>query len=463
MKDLLLWGISFLLLGHCLYYLRHNNFNKGDLSVWLLTGAMLVYTICRKQMDPWLSGTVPGRILLGFLAAAAFILLVSLIIILRGQVTHTADRSEKALIVLGCAVRGTKPCRVLVCRLEAVLSYYQKNPEVQIIVCGGQGPQEKISEALAMKNWLTAHEIPPEKIFLEDRSSSTEENFRFAKECLQKTGGNPVAPTAFITNGFHCYRAGKYAEKEGFSCARAVPAGLPAGQILTSYLREAIAVIHYLLFKDQPGIYARFFKRPLDVICSSAALIIMSPVFLIIAISVRIRLGSPVIFCQERPGKNCKIFRMYKFRSMTDARDKSGRLLPDRMRLNGFGKKLRSSSLDELPELWNILKGDMSLVGPRPLLVSYLPWYTEREQLRHTVRPGLTGLAQINGRNSADWDNRLELDVKYTENIRLTTDCKIIVRTIGAVLRQKNVAANTETAEGNLAQIRSTHIHPVQK
>lgn len=209
--------------------------------------------------------------------------------------------------------------------------------------------------------------------------------------------------------------------------------------------------------------YARFCKRPLDILCSLTALMLLSPVFIAAALSVRIKLGSPVIFCQERPGKNEKIFKMYKFRSMTDERDQDGRLLPDSMRLTAFGKILRAASLDELPELWNILKGDMSLVGPRPLLSSYLPWYTARERQRHRVRPGLTGLAQVNGRNSIDWDSRLELDVKYTENISLALDLKIIAKTFGTVLRQKNVAEDTRKAEGNLAQIRSSRMDLTQE
>ena len=206
--------------------------------------------------------------------------------------------------------------------------------------------------------------------------------------------------------------------------------------------------------------YARFFKRPLDMLCALTALIILSPVFLVVAVLVRVKLGSPVIFCQERPGKNEKLFIMYKFRSMTDERDREGRLLPDPMRLTRFGKRLRASSLDELPELWNILKGDMSLVGPRPLLTSYLPWYRARERQRHSVRPGLTGLAQVCGRNFIDWDSRLELDVRYTENISLAADLKIIAMTFETVLRRKNVAEDTDQAEGNLARIRSGRNEP---
>ena len=154
--------------------------------------------------------------------------------------------------------------------------------------------------------------------------------------------------------------------------------------------------------------YRKFFKRFFDVLLSGCALILLSPVLLIVAVLVRTKLGSPVIFCQERPGKNEKIFKMYKFRSMTDARDENGVLLPDEVRLTRLGRILRSTSLDELPELWNILRGDMSIVGPRPLLVKYLPLYNEEQRHRHDVRPGLTGLAQVNGRNAITWEDRLD-------------------------------------------------------
>lgn len=159
------------------------------------------------------------------------------------------------------------------------------------------------------------------------------------------------------------------------------------------------------------GIYARCIKRMLDILLSGLALIVLSPVLLVVAVLVRVKLGSPVIFCQMRPGRNEKIFKMYKFRSMTDARDEKGELLPDDVRLTKFGKALRATSLDELPELWNIFKGDMSIVGPRPLLVQYLPLYNERQRHRHDVRPGLTGWAQVHGRNSISWDEKFNWDV----------------------------------------------------
>ena len=200
--------------------------------------------------------------------------------------------------------------------------------------------------------------------------------------------------------------------------------------------------------------YRLFVKRLLDILISGVALIVLSPVYLILAILIRVKLGSPVIFHQERPGKNEKIFTLCKFRTMTDERDENGNLLPDNVRLTKFGKLLRSTSLDELPELWNIFKGDMSLIGPRPLLVSYLPYYTEEEKLRHTVRPGLTGLAQVSGRNFLDWDNRLKKDVEYVKNLSFLMDLKVIFLTVKVVFVKENVAEDTNFVEGNFAEIR---------
>ena len=201
--------------------------------------------------------------------------------------------------------------------------------------------------------------------------------------------------------------------------------------------------------------YRHFFKRFFDFILSLLAIIVLSPVLLITAILVRSKLGSPVIFKQERPGKNEKIFTLYKFRTMTDEKDESGNLLPDSERLTQFGKILRATSLDELPEAFNIAKGDMSILGPRPLLPSYLPWYTERERHRHDVRPGLSGLAQVNGRNYLDWDKRFELDVQYTEKITFLGDVKIIFQTVKKFLSHSNIATNTNKTEGNMAEIRA--------
>lgn len=200
--------------------------------------------------------------------------------------------------------------------------------------------------------------------------------------------------------------------------------------------------------------YGKYVKRGLDILISGIALLILSPVILVLAILVRRKLGSPVIFHQERPGYHEKIFTLCKFRTMTDARGEKGELLPDSVRLTKFGSLLRKTSLDELPELWNIFKGDMSLIGPRPLLVSYIPWYTEREKLRHTVRPGLTGLAQVSGRNYIEWDKRLEKDVEYVEHLSFAMDMKIFFKTIQVLFAEDDVAVDTDVIEGNLAEIR---------
>ena len=185
--------------------------------------------------------------------------------------------------------------------------------------------------------------------------------------------------------------------------------------------------------------YQKYIKRLLDIIISLIALIVLSPIMLIVAILVRIKLGSPVIFKQERPGKDEKIFKLYKFRSMSDKKDENGKLLPDKERLTKFGKILRATSLDELPELVNILKGEMSLIGPRPLAVCYLPYYNENEKKRHTVRPGLTGLAQINGRNALNWEERFNYDIQYVENITFLNDMKILFKTALKVIKREDV------------------------
>jgi len=201
--------------------------------------------------------------------------------------------------------------------------------------------------------------------------------------------------------------------------------------------------------------YRKYFKRMMDFILSLVAIVVLSPVLLVVAILVKIKLGSPVIFKQQRPGKDEKIFCLYKFRTMTDERDENGELLSDEVRLTKFGKILRSTSLDELPELFNILKGDMSIVGPRPLLISYLPFYTEREKSRHSVKPGLSGLAQVSGRNFIDWDHRLEKDVEYVENIKFSLDVKIIIKTVCQVFKHESVAVDTRQVEPNFAEERS--------
>ena len=190
-------------------------------------------------------------------------------------------------------------------------------------------------------------------------------------------------------------------------------------------------------------IYARYIKRILDFVLSLSAIIVLSPILLILYILVRVKLGSPVLFKQERPGKDEKIFTLCKFRTMTDKRGADGELLPDEERLTKFGKKLRSTSLDELPELFNILKGEMSIIGPRPLLVRYLPRYNEFQRRRHDVRPGLTGLAQINGRNAITWEQKFAYDVEYVNNLSFALDLHIFFGTVRAVLRREGISSDT--------------------
>ena len=202
------------------------------------------------------------------------------------------------------------------------------------------------------------------------------------------------------------------------------------------------------MVQTKQGIYARYIKRILDVLLSGCALVVLSPMLLIVAILVRTKLGSPVIFCQERPGKDEKIFKMYKFRSMTDARGENGELLPDEVRLTKFGRALRSTSLDELPELWNIFKGDMSIVGPRPQLVRDMVFMTPEQRLRHTVMPGLTGLAQVSGRNAISWEDKLATDLRYIRRITFLGDVKIVLLTVKKVFCREDISADgMDTAE----------------
>ena len=189
------------------------------------------------------------------------------------------------------------------------------------------------------------------------------------------------------------------------------------------------------------GPYERWFKRPVDILCALAAIVVFGWLYILVAILVRVKLGSPVLFCQERPGKDEKIFKLYKFRTMTDARDENGELLPDEVRLTKFGKLLRSTSLDELPEAFNILKGDMSVVGPRPLLVKYLPRYDRHQARRHEVRPGLSGYAQVHGRNAITWEEKFELDVFYVDNISFWMDVKIILLTVKKMLCREGISS----------------------
>lgn len=196
------------------------------------------------------------------------------------------------------------------------------------------------------------------------------------------------------------------------------------------------------------GIYEKYVKRPQDAICALLAIIVLSPVMLIIGILVRLKLGSPILFTQERPGKDGVVFKMYKFRTMTNQKDENGKLLPDKERLTSFGKKLRSTSLDELPELLNILNGDMAVVGPRPLLVKYLSRYNEHQARRHEVRPGFTGLAQVHGRNAISWEEKFDWDVKYVDNITFLSDWKIIFETVRTVIKREGINSAGEATMG---------------
>ena len=231
---------------------------------------------------------------------------------------------------------------------------------------------------------------------------------------------------------------------------------------ITWVISEVISVVELISSKrgwskhHKPyGIYERLIKRPLDIFISLIALLLLWPVMLVIALLVRVKLGSPVLFTQERPGLDEKVFKLYKFRTMTDERDENGELLPDEVRLTKFGAWLRSTSLDELPELINILKGDMSLVGPRPLLIRYIPYYTERERTRHYVRPGLTGLSQINGRNKLNWDDRFEMDAKYAERITFCCDLSIVYNTIKKVVKKEDISGIPGSDEKDFVFLRS--------
>jgi lipopolysaccharide/colanic/teichoic acid biosynthesis glycosyltransferase len=195
--------------------------------------------------------------------------------------------------------------------------------------------------------------------------------------------------------------------------------------------------------KRKVGFYEKFIKRPQDLILSLAALLFLSPLLVFVAMLVRTKLGSPVLFTQARPGLNEKIFKMYKFRTMTDETDEHGELLPDSARLTKFGKKLRSTSLDELPELWNIVRGDMAIVGPRPLLIQYLALYNDHQKRRHEVRPGLSGHAQVNGRNAMSWVDKFNLDVEYVDNVSFIGDWKIIFLTLKKVFIKEGISSDT--------------------
>ena len=221
--------------------------------------------------------------------------------------------------------------------------------------------------------------------------------------------------------------------------------------LLTDNVLCRIIFLYYYVYRlpENEGLplkksfYTFFLKRFLDIVISLGALILLSVPIGVLALLVRFKLGSPVLFTQDRPGKDEKIFRLYKFRTMTDARDEDGELLPDDVRLTSFGKMMRSLSLDELPEFFNVLKGDMSLIGPRPLLISYLPLYNETQHHRHDVRPGLSGLAQCSGRNLLSWQERFALDVEYVQNVSFKTDVSIVFRTIRGVFRREGITSET--------------------
>ena len=223
--------------------------------------------------------------------------------------------------------------------------------------------------------------------------------------------------------------------------------------VIAGIISLVSVIVGYLDVKQQKkvptehrnkGIYEKYFKRPIDFACGMAALVVFWPLYLIVAVTVRIKLGSPVLFTQNRPGKDEKIFKLYKFRTMTNETDENGELLPDEMRLKKFGKWLRKTSLDELPEAFNIIKGDMSVVGPRPLLVRYLSRYNEEQRHRHDVRPGLSGLAQIHGRNSVSWEDKFRMDLEYVNNITFFGDLKIIIYTvIKAFVKQDGISSES--------------------
>lgn len=249
MKQNLLTVLSALLVLLSLYYVVSSNLNLGSILVWLLTGVCILYTLFWRKVDPLLTKTVWGRILLGLFLIIGIIAIVTLAVIVSRQVDNTATGEEETLVVLGCAVHGERPSLVLEYRLRAALEFHKQNPAATIVVCGGRGHDERISEALAMQRWLVQNGVPAEQIIMEDKSTSTEENFRFAAEILRQRGADPAQPVAYVTNGFHCYRAGKYAQREGFVQARAVPAGMPVMQMPASYLREICAVLFYWVFR----------------------------------------------------------------------------------------------------------------------------------------------------------------------------------------------------------------------
>jgi len=229
--------------------------------------------------------------------------------------------------------------------------------------------------------------------------------------------------------------------------------GVSVGVGIAAFVKERVDEKNEKPSNHHQGIYEQYVKRPLDATLATGATLVFSPILAGTAVLVKCKLGSPVLFTQERPGKDEKIFKLYKFRTMTDERDANGKLLPDEVRLTSFGKALRSSSIDELPELFNIIKGDMAVVGPRPLLIQYLPLYNEQQKHRHDVRPGLTGLAQVNGRNALSWEEKFALDVEYTKTLTFKQDAQIVLQTLLKVFERDGISSETsetmEAFEGN--------------
>jgi len=224
--------------------------------------------------------------------------------------------------------------------------------------------------------------------------------------------------------------------------------GVSVGVGIAAFVKERVDEKNEKPSNHHQGIYEQYVKRPLDATLATGATLVFSPILAGTAVLVKCKLGSPVLFTQERPGKDEKIFKLYKFRTMTDERDANGKLLPDEVRLTSFGKALRSSSIDELPELFNIIKGDMAVVGPRPLLIQYLPLYNEQQKHRHDVRPGLTGLAQVNGRNALSWEEKFALDVEYTRTLTYKQDAQIVLQTLLKVFERDGISSDTsETME----------------
>ncbi len=250
MKQLFLWALTGALAVASAYYAISCHFNFGHLCVWILAAVSFLYTVFWRRVDPFLLHTLPGHILLGVVAAGVLFFAFVLGVILFGQFGNRAAGDERALIVLGCAVNGNTPSKVLRCRLEAAYTYYEANPAATVVVCGGQGPEETAAEGDVMRAWLIEKGVPAAQILVDDTSTSTEENFRNARALLEAQGLAADAPVAFVTNGFHCYRAAQYARREGFAVVRAVPAGLPPAQYLTCYVREVFAVVYYWAFKS---------------------------------------------------------------------------------------------------------------------------------------------------------------------------------------------------------------------